>query len=74
MMIKNFFCHTLLKLFHLILRLIFKFVFTNSIVLINFDSPSRAKNSHCTGINTSSLAVKELTVNNPNVGGVSIKI
>ena len=51
----------------------FKFVFTSSIVLINLDSPSKAKNSHWTGINTSPLAVKELTVNSPNVGGVSIK-
>ena len=52
----------------------FKLVFTNSIVLINLDNPSKAKNSHYTGIKTSSLAVKELTVNNPSVGGVSMKI
>ena len=43
----------------------FKLFFTSSIVLISLDRPSKAKNSHCTGINTSSLAVKELTVNKP---------
>ena len=42
--------------------------------LISLDNPSKAKNSHWTGINTSPLAVKELIVSKPNVGGVSIKI
>ena len=41
---------------------------------MSFDKPSNAKNSHCTGIKTSLLAVKELIVSNPSVGGVSMKI
>ena len=56
------------------LRLTFKLDLTNSIVFINLDNPSKAKNSHCTGIKTSSLAVRELTVNKPSVGGVSMNI
>ena len=55
-------------------KLGFKLFLTASIVLINFDRPSKAKNSHCTGIKTSLLAVKELIVNKPKVGGVSMKI
>ena len=52
----------------------FKLFLTASIVLINLDRPSNAKNSHWTGIKTSSLAVRELIVNKPRVGGVSINI
>ena len=52
----------------------FKLFLTASIVLISFDRPSKAKNSHWTGIKTSLLAVNELIVNNPKVGGVSIKM
>ena len=60
---KEFLLSYIVKIIPFSLRSIFKFVFTNSIVLINLDNPSNAKNSHCTGINTSALAVKELSVN-----------
>src|SRR6056300_1018561 len=52
----------------------FRLSLTASIVLINLERPSNAKNSHWTGIKTSLLAVRELIVSNPRVGGVSINI
>ena len=43
-------------------------------VFSNFDMPSSAKYSHCTGIITESAAVSELTVMRPSDGEQSISM
>ena len=50
-----------------------KFSLINSIVFIREESPSNAKNSHCSGIMIDVEATIALIVNRPRAGGQSIK-